>query len=127
MKKHILTIAMVTFAFLALAHSQVAVSVPDVAVPPAWLTAIMAWLAAVPVAGPVVLSVAKWLGVISSVLTILVTAILAVLKVLQAVLPLVKLQDLAAKVAALEDSKALYWLKMLSMYNAQKAVDGSPK
>lgn len=88
--------------------------------PPAWLEKALDVAIAVPVAGPIVVEVLKWLGVISSVLTALVTALLGILWSLSKVLKLAKLVDLAVKVEALMNSPVMYWLKFLSMYNAKK-------
>lgn len=94
---------------------------PPVTHAPEWLVKALEVVSSVPVVGPVVVEVAKWLGVLSSVLTILVTAILAVLRVLTVVLPAVRLAGLVSVVAAVENSKVLYWLKLFSMYNAKQA------
>lgn len=90
---------------------------------PKWLVSAMDTVAAVPVVGLVVVEVAKWLGVISSVLTILVTAILGILKVLSLVLPAARLANIAIWLAAAESSKVMYWLKFFSMYNATKSEE----
>jgi hypothetical protein len=90
---------------------------------PEWLVKSLELVSSVPVVGPVVVEVAKWLGVVSSVLTILVTALLGVLRVLSLVLPAVKLANLLSLVVALENSKVLYWLKFFSIYNVQKKTE----
>lgn len=94
---------------------------------PEWLVKALELVSSVPVVGPIVVEIAKWLGVLASVLTILVTAILAVIRALGAVLPAIKMAELAAKVLAFENSKIMHWLKMFSMYNAKKVDSGTPK
>lgn len=87
---------------------------------PEWLESAMLAVSSIPVVGPVVVEIAKWLGVISSILTILVSAILALIKVLGLVLPAARLASIALWVAKLEGSAVMYWLKFFSMYNAKK-------
>lgn len=105
----------------------VAAAAPSPAEAPEWLVKALELVSSVPVVGPIVVEVAKWLGVLSSVLTILVTAILGIIRALGVVLPAIKLADLAAKVLAFENSKVMYWLKLLSMYNAKKVDSANPK
>jgi hypothetical protein len=75
----------------------------------------------VPFVGPVLLQVMQWLGLVASVLTILVTALLALIQSLGAVLRLAKFADLAAKVVAFQNHPIFYWLKFFSIYNAKKS------
>jgi len=96
--------------------------------PPTWLEKAMNVAASVPIVGPYVLEAMKWLGVIASILTALVTALLGILLALQKVLSIAKLADLALKIQLFIDGPAMYWLKFFSMYNAKKKeeVVGSP-
>lgn len=94
--------------------------------PPPWLEKTMTTVSSMPVVGPYVVEVLKWLGVISSVLTALVTALLGVLMALQKVLQIAKLADLALKVEAFMSGPIMYWLKFLSVYNAKKKVTVEP-
>lgn len=96
---------------------------------PDWLVKTMEIVSSVPLVGPITVEVAKWLGVISSALTILVTALLGVLRVLALVLPAARLASWVGVLVAFENSKIMYWLKMLSMYNAtrEKKVEPLPK
>jgi len=89
-------------------------------VPPAWLDSAMDKVSALPVVGPVVVDGVKWLGVVASLMTVLVTALLGALAALQKVLALAKLADLAAKVSAFSNGPIMYWLKWFSMYNAKR-------
>jgi len=125
MRKYIYAIVIGLFAYAALAYGQSPTPIPAeaVTVPPEvpdMLVKAMALVSSLPVVGPILVEIAKYLGLISSVLTIIVTAILGVIKALQAALPLLNLVNLASKVAAFENSKVMYYLKMLSMYNAKK-------
>jgi len=88
--------------------------------PPQWLEKAMDVVSSLPFVGPYIVEIAKWLGVIASLLTILVTAVLGSLKVLSAALNLAKLADLALKVNKLANGPIMYWLSFFSMYNAKK-------
>ena len=106
-------------------ETVVVAPMPDTApsithLPPVWLEKVMDTASAVPVVGPVVVTALKWLGVLSSVLTALVTAILAIAMALQKLLPLTKLADLTIKVEAFMNGPIMYWLKFFSIYNAKK-------
>ena len=114
-------------AVVAAMPEEAPVVQPSVTEAPEWLVKALELVSSVPVVGSVVVEVAKWLGVISSILTILVTGILGILRVLALVLPAVKLANLVALVVALENSKVMYWLKFFSLYNAQKKTDLKPK
>lgn len=94
------------------------VALPAVVQPPDWLTKTLELVSSLPYVGPVVVEIAKWLGVLASVLTILVTALLGILKALALVLPAVRLANLVEVVVALQNSKVMYWLKFFSVYNA---------
>lgn len=115
---------------IAALPDEAPVVAPKVTEAPEWLVKAMDVVSSVPVVGPVVVEVAKWLGVIASILTILVTAILAAIKALSLVLPAVRLASLAAWLVKLEGSTVMFWLKFFSMYNAkreEKKADSQPK
>lgn len=94
---------------------------------PSWLVTTLETVSSLPVVGPIIVEIAKWLGVLASIATILVTALMAILRALQVVLPAVKLASLVNWVIAIENSKALYWLKFFSMYNAKKKEPDAEK
>jgi hypothetical protein len=73
----------------------------------------------VPVVGPIVVELMKWLGVLASILTALVTAFFAIARALSVSFKLLKLVDLAVKVDAFYVKWSPY-LKFFSMYNVQK-------
>ncbi len=109
----------------AAAVVEVVQALPDTApdakfLPPEWLAKAMDVISSMPVVGPIVVEVAKWLGVAASILTILVTALLGVLRVLITSANLLKLAGLAAKLEVLMSGPIMYWLKFFSMYNAKK-------
>jgi hypothetical protein len=88
--------------------------------PPVWLEKALDIVSSMPVVGPVVVEVLKWLGVVSSVLTALVTALLGILLTLRKVLNLAKLADLALKIELFMNGPIMFWLKYFSIYNAKK-------
>lgn len=107
-------------AAIVAALPEEAPAVPSVTEAPQWLVKSLEAVESLPVVGPAVVAVAKWLGVLASVATILVTALLGILRALALVLPAVRLANLVAWVVAIENSQVLYWLKMVSIYNAKK-------
>jgi hypothetical protein len=96
------------------------------AAPPVWMQDVLVSIKKLPMVGPIVVKVLNWLGVLCSVLTALAAFLMVVLKALSSVLSLAQLTDLSAKVQAFQDGKILYWLKYLSMFNAQKP-DATPE
>lgn len=86
---------------------------------PVWFEKFMAFLSTLPKVGPVLEKVLLILGVISSVLTIVSTAFVAVGKSLVGVLKLAKFEEIALKVEHYGKLAAPY-LKYLSMYNVKK-------
>jgi hypothetical protein len=100
------------------------VSVPSE--PPAWIGTALAIISSLPVVGPYVAIAAQWLGVVASVMTLLVTALVGILKALSLVLKAAKMADLAVKISALLDHPVMYWLKYFSMYNAKKKDSAKP-
>jgi hypothetical protein len=88
--------------------------------PPVWLESAIEKAESVPVVGPIVVTITKWLGVIAGILTVLVTALLAAIQILSRVLNVAKMTALAARVQAISKSPVIYWLSFFSMYNAKK-------
>ena len=89
-------------------------------VPPEWLQNAVISAKSLPVVGPVIVKSVQWLGVIVSILTALFAFLWVLLRSLQVVASSAKLAPLAEKLAQMENSKAMYYLKALSMFNAQK-------
>lgn len=89
-------------------------------VPPEWLQKAVLIVKELPLVGPIVVEILKYLGVLAAILTALTACALAILKSLKLVLKLVKLDSYIAKIEAIENSKVLYYLKFLSNFNAQK-------
>lgn len=88
--------------------------------PPAWLDTAIRMTISIPVVGPYIVVVMQWLGVIAAILTALCAFLLAMIKALSSVLSAAQLEKVAQFVASLEKSKLMYWLKRLSIFNAQK-------
>lgn len=107
-------------AVIAAMPEEAPVAQPAVTQAPEWLVKSLELVSSVPVVGPVVVEVAKWLGVLASATTILTTALLGILRLLGLVLPAVRLANMVVWLVAIENSKVMHWLKLLSLYNAQK-------
>ena len=100
---------------------EVQLTVKDEAfVPPTWLQDALLQAKSIPVVGPYIVKGMQWLGVIVSFITGLFAFLWAVLRSLQGLASAAKLAGLAEKLVALENSKAMYYLKALSAFNAQK-------
>lgn len=91
---------------------------------PAWLDKILAILSGLPVVGPVVVEILKYLGVFAVVITSFTAFLMASVRALVAGFNVAKLVELAAKLKAFEDSKVMYYLKYFSLFNAPKKVEG---
>lgn len=100
---------------------QVAVAAPSA--PPQWAQELIVAVEKLPVIGPFVSKALLYLGILGSIVTMAVGFILAVLNTLMGVLNIAGLVDFASKVAAFRDGKIMYWLKFLSLFNAQKKSD----
>lgn len=125
MKNLILLFAVVLIGEVALAQDVVMAPIPiidPIFIPPSWLQDLMLVIKGLPIVGPYVVEAIKWVGVATVIISALTGAVLTVLKALQGALNLAKLEDIALKVKAIENSKVIFWLKYLSNFNAQKAV-----
>lgn len=89
---------------------------------PEWLDKVLAILQGIPVLGPIVTEILKYLGVFAVITTSLTAFLMTALRALVSVFNLAKLVDLAVKVKAFEDSKVMYYLKYFSLFNAPKKV-----
>jgi hypothetical protein len=105
---------------LALTAADPVVVKDTSAAPPIWMQDVLVSIKKLPMVGPLVVKVLNWLGVLCSILTALAAFVMVVLKALTGVLNVAQLTELSAKVQAFQDGKILYWLKYLSMFNAQK-------
>lgn len=100
---------------------EIKLTVKDEAfVPPEWLQDALLNAKNIPVVGPFLVTAMKWLGVLVSVITALFAFLWALLRAGQVVLSAAKMAELAEKLALLENSKLMYYLKAFSMFNAQK-------
>lgn len=87
--------------------------------PPEWFKAVLTKANSIPYVGPFAVELMKWLGVIASILTALVTCFFAITKSLSTVMRLGKFVEIAAKIDGLY-AKLSPYLKFFSMYNVQK-------
>lgn len=86
---------------------------------PAWITEFLMFIAAVPKIGPVIVEIAKWVGVIASVFTMLSVCVSAILKVPELAAKFAGAQKLAEQIAAI-NAKIQPYLKYLSIFNVKK-------
>lgn len=96
------------------------VQVPEPAAPPEWAIELMSTAQELPVVGPYVSKALLYLGIISAILTSLIAFLLTSIRALTGILNVAGLVNLAAKLELFRDSKIMYWLKFLSMFNAKK-------
>ena len=96
-------------------------------VPPTWLQDVIVAVKGFPVVGPYLVMLLQWLGVLSAILTALCAFLLISVKAVNNVLNLMKLTEFAAKIAAFEKGKVMYWLKYLSMFNAPQVKKDDSK
>jgi hypothetical protein len=97
------------------------VAVPEPAAPPQWAIDIMTTAQELPVIGPIVSKALLYLGILSAIVTSLVACLLAILRALSGIASLAGLVSFAAKVQAFKDSKIMYYLTLVSLFNAKKA------
>jgi hypothetical protein len=143
MKMFLMTIAM--FGLLTVAHADVmpspspavavaqpsavapvpaklepTVPVAEPAAPPQWAQSLIVSAQKLPVVGPIVSKAIVYIGILVPVLTALIGAIMAILSALSGIASLSGLLAFGEKVKAFQNGKIMYWLKYLSMFNAQK-------
>lgn len=99
------------------------VSVAEPSAPPEWAQELIVSAENLPVVGPVISKALVYLGILSSILTMTVGFLLAVLNVVMGVVNLAGLADVSTKLAAFRDGKVMYWLKFFSLFNARKKPD----
>ena len=110
----LLTVFFLTSTGLVYAQADVPVNEA-----PAWLLEFLTYIATIPKVGPILVEVAKWLGVLASVFTALSISITAILKIPEIVARWSGASDFADKLKAFHD-KIQPWLKYLSIFNVQK-------
>lgn len=98
----------------------------DSAAPPTWMQDVLVSIKKLPMIGPIVVKALNWVGVLCSILTALAAFLMVALKALSSVMNLAQATDLAAKVQGFQDGKIMYYLKYLSMFNAQKPDASAP-
>jgi hypothetical protein len=97
---------------------DVAVSAPSA--PPQWAQDLIMNAQKLPVVGPYVAKGLLYLGILSAILTALVAFLLAAAMALKGVLNFAGLNSFVVLIQAFQDGPVMYWLKYLSMFNAQK-------
>lgn len=102
------------------------VAVQTPAAPPVWAQDLLATAAGIPVVGPVVTKVLMYVGIVSSILTMLVAFLISALSALMSVFTWAGLTELATALAAFQAGKVMYYLKFFSLFNAQKKDDSVP-
>jgi len=101
--------------------APVVISQPsDITTPPEWLANAMYTIEKLPIVGPIAVEVFKWLGVISAIMTALVTCLLSISRTLFYAAKFGSVASLMAWVTKFETSKIMNWLKFFSIYNAKK-------
>ena len=105
----------------------VAASVPQSEAnrPPAWLATALDTASTLPVIGPAVVTIVKYLGVIASIMTLLVTCLLGIARALVPIFNFAKLTGVASALESFQEGAVMYWLKFFSMYNAKKKPEGA--
>lgn len=109
---------------LALCGTQLAladgsVMVPTAAAPPEWLGAVLQFVSSLPYAGPVIVALIKWAGLVAGIMTALSVFAQAVLAVPELVARWAGANEAAEKIRKISDV-VLPWLKWLSVFNVQK-------
>lgn len=112
-----LTLGVLCFTGLAMAQGvDPILDSGAVAVPPEWLVTLLNFIGSMPVVGPYVAIALQWLGVLVAILTTITASLVAIMKALQKVLPLVKLAHWVGLVEAFEKGPIMHWLKSLSAF-----------
>lgn len=96
------------------------VVVAEPAAPPAWAQDLIVTAESLPVVGPILSKALLYLGILSSILTVMVGALITVLNTLMGALNLAGLVRIASALAAFRDGRVMYWLKFFSLFNARK-------
>lgn len=98
--------------------AKVAVSEP--AAPPVWAQDLMVTAEKLPVVGPLVSKALLYLGVLSSILTMLTAFLISALAAVGGALNYAGLARAAQAIAAFQNGKVMYWIKFFSLFNARK-------
>lgn len=87
--------------------------------PPEWASELLGSVQSLPVVGPYVSKALLYIGILGALTTALVAFLLAVSESIQQVTSWSGLTVFAGQVQAFQDGKIMYWLKMLSLFNAK--------
>lgn len=96
------------------------VLVAEPAAPPVWAQEVMVSAQKLPYLGPVIAKVLLYLGIATSILTMLVTFLLCSITALSGGATFLGLTGVANWLVAFRDGKFMYWLKFFSNFNAKK-------
>jgi hypothetical protein len=121
-----MTVLSCSFAMAADPAPAGSVVIAEPAAPPAWAEKLIVSLSAVPVVGPILSKALLYAGIVSSSLTAIIAFLLSSIAALGGVLKISGLAEFAAKLEAFKNGKIMYYLKYLSMFNANKP-DDKPK
>lgn len=93
---------------------------PAIETPPQWLVEALKLVYGLPTIGPILAKVMQWAGVLAVILTSLVAFLLGIVAILKPVANWAGLKNFAILLDEFKNSKIMYYLKYLSMFNAQK-------
>lgn len=103
---------------MVMAPAVVAVAEP--AAPPAWAQDLMVSAQKLPVIGPVVTKATLYLGILSSLLTLFTSFIIAGAAALSGAFNYAGLTKAVAAITAFQNGKFMYYIKFFSLFNAKK-------
>lgn len=87
--------------------------------PPAWLVEALKVVYKLPMIGPIVAKIFQWAGVISVLLTLLIGFLLTAANMLKLLSSWAGFDKAVIMLEAFKNSKFIYYLKFLSMFNAK--------
>lgn len=108
------------------ASAVTTVPVQVAAAPPVWLQTLVTTAESLPLIGPIVVTVLKYLGIIVSIMTAFCAFLMLALQTIGSIASIASLTTLAAKIQAFQSGQIMYWLKYVSAFNAQKSDDTTP-
>lgn len=106
-------------------ESETPVVVSEASAPPSWFASFLDTASNAPLVGPIFSTILKYVGAIATVATLLVTFLLGLIRVLVPLFNLTNLVKLSEALTVFSNSKAMYWLKTISVYNAKKKENGT--
>lgn len=92
---------------------------PNEALPPEWIGAILMWVKTIPSVGPVIVQIISWVAVLGTVFTVLSAAIQSILVIPEIAARVSGATEFADKIKKFSE-KILPWFKYFSSFNVQK-------